>query len=84
VLGVIGVNGRGRALADSFATLGGARIAYICDVDQRAVDHTIEALAGKQQQAPQGVTDLRRVFDDKAVDGVVIATPDHWRRRIDD
>jgi predicted dehydrogenase len=78
VLGVIGVNGRGRALADSFATLGGARIAYICDVDQRAVDHTIEALAGKQPQTPQGVTDLRRVFDDKAVDGVVIATPDHW------
>ncbi len=78
VLGVIGVNGRGRALADSFATLGGARIGYVCDVDQRAVDRTVSELGGKQQHAPQGVTDLRKIFDDKSIDGVVIATPDHW------
>ena len=78
VMGVIGTNGRGRALADGFATIGGARVAYICDVDQRAVDRTVSALGGKQKQAPQGVTDLRRVFDDPAVDAVAIATPDHW------
>jgi len=78
VVGVIGVNGRGRALADTFATIGGARVAYICDVDQQAIDRTVSALGGKSPTEPQGVTDLRKVFDDPAIDAVVIATPDHW------
>ncbi|MEX0677887.1 MAG: Gfo/Idh/MocA family oxidoreductase [Pirellulales bacterium] len=78
VLGVIGVRGRGGALADSFATIGGARIAYICDVDGRAVDKVVSAVGGKQNHAPQGVADMRRIFEDPSVDAVVIATPDHW------
>jgi len=77
-LAVIGVNGRGAALADSFATLGGARVAYVCDVDERAIDKTVQALSKVQDKAPQGVGDMRRVFDDPAVDAVVVATPDHW------
>ncbi len=78
VVGIIGCNGRGGALADSFASIGGARVATICDVDQRAVDRTVSAIGGKQQHTPQGVTDMRRVFDDPAIDAVVVATPDHW------
>ncbi|MBI3836900.1 MAG: Gfo/Idh/MocA family oxidoreductase [Planctomycetia bacterium] len=78
VLGVIGTNGRGAALAGSFAALGGARIAYVCDVDERVIDKAVSAVAVKQDQAPKRVGDLRRIFDDATVDAVVIATPDHW------
>ncbi len=78
VLGVIGTNGRGSDLARSFAAVGGARIAYICDVDERAINKATIAVAGKQAEAPRGVQDLRRVFDDRSVDAVVIAAPDHW------
>lgn len=78
VLGVIGVNGRGSALAASFAAMPGARVAYVCDVDEHALDKGMSAIAGKQMQTPKRVSDLRRVFDDRAVDAVVIATPDHW------
>jgi predicted dehydrogenase len=78
VLGVIGTNGRGTALAASFAALGASRVAYVCDVDQRAIDKAVSAVGGKQNAAPERVTDLRRIFDDAAVDAVVIATPDHW------
>ena len=77
-LGVIGVNGRGSGLASGFAGVGGARIAYVCDVDERVIDKTANAIAGLQSHAPKRVTDLRRIFDDKSVDAVVIATPDHW------
>jgi predicted dehydrogenase len=78
VLGVIGVNGRGSALASGFASVGGARIAYVCDVDERVIGKTAEPIANKQSHAPARVTDMRRIFDDKSVDAVVIATPDHW------
>jgi predicted dehydrogenase len=78
VMGVIGVRGRGGALADSFATIGGARVAYVCDVDSRAVETIASAVGGRQNQAPQGVADMRRIFDDPSVDAVAIATPDHW------
>jgi len=78
VLGVIGTNGRGMALAESFAAVGGARIGAICDVDSRALDKAVSHLGGKQDLAPERFTDLRRVFDSPAIDAVVIATPDHW------
>jgi predicted dehydrogenase len=78
VIGVVGVNGRGSALADGFASVGGARIGYVCDVDERVIDRTVGAVAGRQSEAPKRVTDLRRIFDDPAVDAVAIATPDHW------
>ncbi|MGD9720731.1 MAG: Gfo/Idh/MocA family protein [Pirellulales bacterium] len=77
-VGVIGVNGRGAALADGFASIGGARVAYVCDVDERVLDRVVSAVAGRQSQPPKQVTDLRRIFDDAGVDAVAIATPDHW------
>ncbi len=77
-LAVIGVNGRGTALAASFAGLGGARVVTICDVDERVIDKAVSAVAEKQDLTPRRETDLRRVFDDNGIDAVVIATPDHW------
>ncbi len=78
VIGVIGVHGRGAALADGFASIGGARVAYVCDVDERVIDKCVNAVASRQSLAPKRVTDLRRIFDDNSVDAVAIATPDHW------
>jgi len=78
VLGVLGVNGRGAALAASFAAIGGARVASLCDVDERTLDKAVLAVPNRQSHSPQRVGDLRRVFDDPAIDAVVIATPDHW------
>ncbi|HVU85796.1 MAG TPA: Gfo/Idh/MocA family oxidoreductase [Pirellulales bacterium] len=77
-LGVMGINGRGRALATVLAGQPDVDIAYLCDVDQGAIGPTLEAVAKTQQRTPQTVTDFRRILDDRAVDGLVIATPDHW------
>ncbi|HOZ46038.1 MAG TPA: Gfo/Idh/MocA family oxidoreductase [Candidatus Hydrogenedentes bacterium] len=49
------------------------RIAYVCDPDE-----TRRAKAREETNADQAVADMRRVFEDPAVDAVVIATPDHW------
>lgn len=77
VVGVIGVNGRGIVHAQNFgAKLPNASVAYICDVDDRVIDKAVKA-AGSEPP-PKVVRDFRRILDDKSVDAVSIATPDHW------
>jgi predicted dehydrogenase len=75
---VIGCNGRGMQHIAGYLALPQAEIAYICDVDSRAVAKGIAAVAKKQSRPPQGAKDLRHVLDDPSVDAISIATPDHW------
>ena len=78
VLGIMGVNGRGRDLANGFLRTGGVDIAYICDPDERAIEKATAAVMQRQSKKPQGVADFRKVLDDPAVDALVIAAPNHW------
>lgn len=77
-LSFMGTNGRGSDLARSFAALPGVDIAYVCDVDERAVGKGIQAAGKSQTRPPQGVRDFRRSLEDRGVDALVIAAPDHW------
>ncbi len=77
-LGVMGVNGRGSALAKGFAGQKNARIAYVCDVDERAIGRCVTGIGDLQSSKPEGVSDFRKILDDKNVDCLVIAAPDHW------
>ncbi|EEF58587.1 Gfo/Idh/MocA family oxidoreductase [Pedosphaera parvula] len=75
---VMGVNGRGMNHVSSLLALPNCEIAYICDVDSRAIDKAINAVAKKQDRKPKGVTDFRQILDDKEIDVLTIATPNHW------
>jgi predicted dehydrogenase len=70
-LGVVGMS-RGRLLARELAAQG-VKIAYVCDVDDGRLQQ-----ARQEAKADRAVTDFRRILDDKAIDAVAIATPDHW------
>ncbi|MBA3440033.1 MAG: Gfo/Idh/MocA family oxidoreductase [Pyrinomonadaceae bacterium] len=74
----IGIRGRGKNLIGSFAALPDVNIAYLCDVDQKVLESGGADIEKKTGKKPQLAGDLRRVLDDKSVDAVVIATPDHW------
>src|SRR5688500_10832735 len=72
VVGIMGVNGRGSALAKSFMGQK-AEIAYICDVDERAVEKAVAMVGAGQSRKPAGVVDFRKILDDKSVDALVVA-----------
>ncbi len=78
VVGVMGVRGRGRGLAQGFASLPNAEVAYLCDVDDSVVPPALKAVTERQEREPKVVKDFRRILDDKDVHALVIATPDHW------
>ena len=77
-IAIIGVRGRGKALARSFTAVPGVEILYLVDVDSRVVPPVAEAVEKASGKRPKVVGDLRRALDDKSIDAVAIATPDHW------
>ena len=78
VVAVMGVNGRGRSLARGFAQQDNCEVAFVCDVDQRAILKGQAAVEGYQKVKPQGLGDFRKALDDKTVDVLAIAAPNHW------
>lgn len=77
-IGIMGVNGRGGAIARNMMATGQVDIAYICDVDERAAERAAKIVNDKQATKTQTVKDFRRVLDDKSVDALVCAAPNHW------
>jgi predicted dehydrogenase len=78
VLGMLGLGGRGHGLTKGFLDRPDVSIAYLCDPDPRQQLDLIDLVKNKSGNEPKRVTDYRRVLDDKSVDAVVIAAPDHW------
>jgi len=75
---VMGVNSRGKVLADQFAKQMNCEVIYISDVDSRAAAKCIESVAGLQNNRPKASPDFRKALEDKDLDALVIAAPDHW------
>ena len=77
-IGVIGVNSRGKALASNFAKMPGCEVGFLCDCDSDALARCQESVRKVTGKTPKGEKDIRRFLENKDIDAVVIATPDHW------
>lgn len=76
-VGVIGFNGRGRDHINGFTKLANVEVAALCDVDEAVLNRGVTQLT-KDGKKPKAYTDMRRLFEDKDIDVVSIATPNHW------
>ena len=77
-LAVIGLGGRGRNHINEYAKLPGCRITAVCDIDQKALDDGAALVEKLQQERPKIYGDMRKLFADRDVDAVSLATPNHW------
>src|SRR5262245_18061901 len=75
---IAGLNGRGSAHVGEYVKMPGVAIAYLVDPDIRTFDKRVHEIESRGGRAPSTVQDIRRVLDDKNVDVVSIATPNHW------
>lgn len=84
-IAVLGLNGRGKAHLSGFMGLDNVEIAAVVDPDSEVLGRTLKMLgkkAGKATAAPAALADFRRVLDDKSIDAVSIAAPNHWHSLI--
>jgi predicted dehydrogenase len=79
VLGLIGSGGRG--LDNIIACCrenAGAEVKTVCDVSDKAAENAAAEIEKQLGYRPKTVKNMKYVFDDRDIDAVYIATPDHW------
>ncbi len=77
-IAVIGVRGRGWDHVKGYQSIPGVEIAYFCDIDENVLAKRLADAEKLGIPKPQTYIDVRKLLDDKNVDAVSIATPNHW------
>ena len=76
---VIGLNSRGYAHLSSLkANKQSACISHVCDVDSKILEKFAAATQREMGSAPATEKDFRKILEQKDVDAISIASPDHW------
>ncbi len=75
---VVGVHGRGMSHVGGFLGKNNCEITTICDADEAVIGRAMKQVEGKQGKAPRYEKDIRKLVEDKDVDVISIATPNHW------
>ncbi|HOB74289.1 MAG TPA: Gfo/Idh/MocA family oxidoreductase [Phycisphaerae bacterium] len=75
---VAGINGRGQEHIGALLDMKDVEIACLVDPDKRIWNKSIQRIEQKTGKAPKAVQDIREALEDKNLDAVSIATPNHW------
>src|SRR6267378_2788821 len=73
----VGVRGQGRSHIGHYARMNNVEIAAICDVDESILNQRINDVEKLGKKRPAAFTDLRKLLEDKSIDAISIATPNH-------
>ena len=79
-IAVVGLNGRGKSHISGWLKQPNVEIAYLVDPDRDVLDTRMSDLESRTEGRfrTEGVSDIRVALDDKNVDAISIATPNHW------
>ena len=74
---VVGIRSQGRNHINWFRKIPGVRVVAICDADKSFLDREAKEFAGRNEKVDTYV-DYRKLLEDKDIDAVITATPNHW------
>jgi len=77
-IAIVGCGGRGGSHLRQWTTLPNVDLAAISDIDQSHMDDFVKKVEATGKKAPQAYQDMRKILDDKSIDAISIATPNHW------
>jgi len=77
-IAVIGVKGRGLEHLNQWLKMSDVEVAAICDIDENVIHGAMSAVEKKGGNKPTYFKDLRKLFEDKSIDAVSVATCNHW------
>ena len=75
---ICGVHGRGMDHVENFSKLKNVQIAAICDIDENVLASRSKEMEKMGIPKPATFVDVRQLLDDKSIDAISIATPNHW------
>jgi predicted dehydrogenase len=76
---VVGVHGRGMSHVGGYGKKNNCEIVAICDCDEAVIGKAMESVTkARSGDAPKFVKDFRKLLEDKSIDIISIATPNHW------
>lgn len=77
-VGLIGCKGQGWSNLRAFLAQPGVRCAALCDVDRNVLNERAAGVEKITGYKPRLYSDFRELLDQKDIDAVIVATPDHW------
>jgi predicted dehydrogenase len=81
VVALVGAHNQGRGVANRTIRAGGV-VKTVCDLDEDVIRKVSPEIERAQDRAPGSVREFQRVLDDKDIDAVILAVPDHWHTRM--
>jgi predicted dehydrogenase len=77
-IAICGLHGRGGDHLENYSQIANVQIAALCDIDENVLRQRLSQIEELSLPKPATYVDVRKLLEDKSIDAVSIATPNHW------